>query len=553
MESSKTNPYVVSLLFDKKLIDLGKWPEDIYSEIEEWNEITDYEMQKTKAAFLISDLILKILGEDCSSKGKIRVKRLGNALASFEQIIISTRGLERKFYRDHLNHIIRVALLARAIGQKSPFNLSLKDLDELVLASLFHDVAYPLSNISQSVRYSVKAIKNCYNVASGTSLLPKIKFNLELDRPLFSSPEVLREFKTKLEKLDHGALSSLEFISYLKQNGDPVRKYQEVVKAIAFHHPPGIKKIDSLQEKILSILILADELQDWGRPVGHVTYFSFLPKIQKFKLEDFVLRGEYYTRNIPGFSTLKQVYGKTPNLTRIQLPQDFDFNLRFSSGNFNEVKLQNVQNSLQVLFNKCRELESSLFHPSYFDKLYENNSVFEKEYYGKSFPKKVKLKLFDLLNINRLPSHSPFQKLRLFLNDDVEEALLTDISISDIEYFQFQSSSSGLIKLEIMSKSNSIFQGEIKSIHDPEVLDLAMLLLSEIRFFNVCVQKIARFRTENYPIKIGFEGFPKNKDIIEVTKETGEISLHHYVKLLVRLRNCIFNEGVFLFEISGST
>lgn len=155
---SKQNPFVVSLLFDKKIIELGNWPENICSEIEDWNEITDCEMQKTKAASLMSDLILKILGEDCSSKGRMRSKRLSNALTSLEQITISTRGLARKFYRDHLNHTIRVALLGRAIGQKSPFNLSSQDLDKLVLASLFHDVAYPLADIDQSIRSSINEI-----------------------------------------------------------------------------------------------------------------------------------------------------------------------------------------------------------------------------------------------------------------------------------------------------------------------------------------------------------------------------------------------------------
>jgi hypothetical protein len=555
MERANMNSYVVSLLFDKKLIDMGKWPEDIYPEIEEWNEITDYAMQKTKAAFLIRNLVLKTLGQDCSSKGKIRVKRLGNALANFEQIIISTRGLERKFYRDHLNHLIRVALLARAIGQKSPFNLPYQDSDKLVLASLFHDVAYPLSNIGQGVRFSVRAIKDCYNIASGASLIPEIKFKLELEK--FSSllPKLLCEYKTRLKELDHGTLSSLEFISYLEQSEKLFEKYMEVIKAIAFHHPPNIERINSMQEKILSILILADELQDWGRPVGHLTYISFMPKIEKFKLDDYVLQGEYYAKNIPGFSTLRQVHGKTPNLKRIQLPKDFDFNLKFFPGDFNELDLQKVQRTLQVLFNKCRELEGSLFHPPHFKKLYENNSVFEKEYYGRPIPKKAKLKLYELLKDKELSLRSPFENLRLFFDDVIKELLITSGSISTAKHFQFRSSSSGFIKLELVSESNDIFQGEIKSIHDPEVLDLVMSLLSEIRFFNICVQKIAKFQATKYPIKIGFEGFPRNGDLTRVSKETQEteINLRHCSELLRKLRDCIFNEGIFFFKTSERT
>ncbi len=224
------------------------------------------------------------------------------------------------------------------------------------------------------------------------------------------------------------------------------------------------------------------------------------------------------------------------------------FYLKFSFDNFKEVNLQEVENSLQVLFNKSRELESSLFDPSRFNKLYKNNSVFEKEYYGESIPKKVKLKLFQLLSNSGLPSHSPFQDFRLFLNDAIEELLITHIGIRDVKHFQFRSSSSGFVKLELVSKLKGTFAGEIKSIHDPEVLGLATLLLSEIRFFNICIQKIANFRAEKYPIEIGFEGFPKNKDITEVAEETKEMKLCHYSKLLIKLRNCIFNDGIFYFK-----
>jgi hypothetical protein len=544
-EISKQDPFVISLLFDKKIIELGKWPESICSEIEDWNEITDYEMQKTKAASLMSNLILKILGEDCSSKGKMRSKRLGNALAILEQITTSTRGLARKFYRDHLNHTIRVALLGRAIGQKSPFNLSSQDLDKLVLASLFHDVAYPLADIDQSIRFSIKAIKDCYNIASEALLTAEKE--LRFDREKFSSlpPEILQEYKTK--EFDHGILSALEFTSYLKQDENLIKKYKKVIRAIAFHSSFGIRKISASKEKILSVLILADELQDWGRPSSGSDVFSFIPKIEKFRLDDFMLQGEYKTKNIAEFSILKQICGKAPNLTRIKLPKNFNFSITFPLDNFDEIGLQKVEKSLGKLFKKCVESEKSLFLPSHFRKLYQSKSVFESEYYGKSIPRRIKLDLAASLGSDKL--FFPCYDFRLFFNDVTKELFITGSKINEIKHFQFKSSSSGFIRLKLLSKSGET-EGGIKSVYDNEVLDLAMRLLSEIRFFNICVQKIAKFRTKEYPVDIGMEGFPTKKDIETAEKETKETKLYEHFNLLVKLRDSIRNDDLFFFQES---
>jgi HD superfamily phosphodiesterase len=544
-EISKQNPFVVSLLFDKKIIELGKWPEDICSEIEDWNEITDYEMQKTKAASLMSDLILKILGEDCSSKGRMRSKRLGNALTSLEQITISTRGLARKFYRDHLNHTIRVALLSRAIGQKSPFNLSSQDLNKLVMASLFHDVAYPLAEIDQSIRFSINAIKDCYNIASGALLTAERKLRFDEEKFSSLSPEILQEYKTK--EFDHGILSALEFTSYLKQDENLIKKYEKVIRAIAFHSCLGIKKISASKEKILSVLILADELQDWGRPSGGSGVFSFIPKIEKFRLDDFVLQGEYKTKNITGFSTLKQICGKAPSLKRIKLPKNFDFSITFPLDNFDEIGLQKAEKSLGKLFKKSVELESSLFLSSHFRKLYQNNSVFESEYYGKSIPKRIKLNL--AASLGRDKPFFPCCDFRLFFNDVTKELFIISANINEIRHFQFGSSPSGFIGLRLLSKSGEI-EGWIKSVYDNQVLDLALRLLSEIRFFNVCVQKIAKFRTKEYPVDIGMEGFPMKKDIQTAEKEAEETGLHEHFNLLVKLRDSIRNGDIFFFQES---
>jgi hypothetical protein len=260
-----------------------------------------------------------------------------------------------------------------------------------------------------------------------------------------------------------------------------------------------------------------------------------------------VLQGEYKTKNITGFSTLKQICGKAPSLKRIKLPKNFDFSITFPLDNFDEIGLQKAEKSLGKLFKKSVELESSLFLSSHFRKLYQNNSVFESEYYGKSIPKRIKLNL--AASLGRDKPFFPCCDFRLFFNDVTKELFIISANINEIRHFQFGSSPSGFIGLRLLSKSGEI-EGWIKSVYDNQVLDLALRLLSEIRFFNVCVQKIAKFRTKEYPVDIGMEGFPMKKDIQTAEKEAEETGLHEHFNLLVKLRDSIRNGDIFFFQES---
>jgi predicted HD phosphohydrolase len=530
--------YVKSLLFDKKLIELGEWDVEDRAEIEKWNETADYELQRGRAAQAISYLILRILDGHCNSSGKMRAKRLGSALADFEQILISARGLERKFYRDHLNHIIRVALLARAIGRKSPFNLSRKQLDQLVLACLFHDVGYPLSRIGQSFRTAVNAMKNCYNIASEASQTSDAK--LELDRKLLASVLSLKEsaIEPPLNELDHGLLGASEFMTYLK--GGHVNVYKDVIRAIAFHSPSFSMKAS---EKLLFILILADELQDWGRPINLVV----IPKIHDLTLDNNILKGEYNTKGVPNYSILKQIYSKSRNLGRLVSPRSFTFGLIFPAENLQMIDLKTFESNLQALFGHCIHLEKSLFAPQHFKKLYESNSQFERIYYGLSIPREVKTRLSYLLHTNTFTSHSFFESLHVFCNRSLGELLFSSDKVGEVRAFAFNSSRSNSIQLELLDDVSS-HKGIIKSIHDPEVHKLELALLAELRFHNICVQKITRFPSEPYPVEMGIEGFPDSKDVNSALNKVKGSKSFASLDCLRPIRDSIFNEGVFLFE-----
>jgi HD superfamily phosphohydrolase YqeK len=534
-------PYMQSLLFDKELIGLGRWHYNDREEIEQWNATTDYELQRTKAAHLITYLIQRILNVHCSSTGKIRARRLGKALANLEQILISSRNLEKKFYRDHLNHVIRVALLARAIGKKSPFNLSKADMDKLVLACLFHDVAYPLSEIGQSFRSTIRALKDCYNIASGISqghdigLIPNKK---SLVAVLAIEEKTINK---QLEELDHGLLSALEFISYLK--GNYLKNYKDVIRAIAFHDPSFGFETD---EKLLTILILADELQDWGRPVNR----TLMPKITNFRLKNNVLKGNFDTEKVSDYSVLRQIYSKSLNLSRIRLPTNYRFMLRFPLQNLTVINFKEFAMSLQTLYKKCIKLEERLFEPSFFKKLYEGNSMFENIYYGLSIPKEIKDKIHNLLDYGSISSSSPSTDYNILMNEDQSELLFVSSDIDKIDNFTFRSNPKDSIVLEI-TNSGIKHTGQLKSISDQKVNDLALFLIAEVRFYNICIQKIVKFESKPYPVEIGIEGFPNTGEISRLLKKVKKIGNSKLLEHLRPIRDSISDRGVFLFELTN--
>ena len=76
------------------------------------------------------------------------------------------------------------------------------------------------------------------------------------------------EYETAINSIkdfDHGLLSAFEFLTYLKNDVGIYDKYKSVITDIAYHTTWGKTPISS-ENKTLILLILCDEIQDWGRP-----------------------------------------------------------------------------------------------------------------------------------------------------------------------------------------------------------------------------------------------------------------------------------------------
>jgi len=537
--------FIRAATFDSQLLELGLWESTDKELFEEWAGTGDFRLKKTLAARLISHLILRLLASDCSVTGRIRANRIGATLSQFEQLLESTRGLENKFYRDHLDHALRVALFARALGRKAPFSLPNDVLNRLVLACLFHDVAYPLSESTRILESTVMAMKRCYLSAKRLPPypIPKLIPNVDILSSLLGVSKNL--VRNQLKKLDHGLLSAAEFFSYLIAKKNCYRRYSEVLRAIAFHGSTFTNKIDFSKNMLSAILVLSDEFQDWGRPTINESEAA-IPRIDGFRLDDYFLEGCFQSKS-SSFSALKQVCGKIRNLSRLGLPPTFRLHWTFPLSNLCPVDFGTSEHLLQMLFVKTRNLRKDFCDCVESRYLHEDQPVFETMYYGISVPRRIKERIFCLLDEEKLPSRSPLSSLYTFLNTALEEIVFVRRPVKKIFCVEFSVSDDGRVVLLLNDHKREV-PVKIFSMSEKETRDLACALVTEMRFLNICFLYLTtKSGTEIFGDAFR-ESFPSEKDLRQWSSRIRELKNWREYMLYQNIRNCILREAVFVFK-----
>ena len=265
------------------------------------------------------------------------------ALPDLEAFLYSTST--KKFYRDHTEHALRVAvlgdfLLEKDVGQ-GPLGGLISDLTDLDknqlkdkfwwITGLIHDIGYPLGKMTTAVNYSlINQLLKCYPtldlefapieislawngqqeeylkiIEEGLSIEARklIRKGAGFDIQNISAQKTqvfLQKSKGHPEyeyenpvKLDHGVISAL---SLLKGLGTPeeIKKNDEfygyilVAKAIALHNfKVSLKDYIFKEQPLTFFLMLIDELQEWGRPIPiqvRDTYFT--TELEKVTLLD---------------------------------------------------------------------------------------------------------------------------------------------------------------------------------------------------------------------------------------------------------------------------
>ena len=268
------------------------------------------------------------------------------ALPDLEAFLYSTSV--KKYYRDHTEHALRVAvlgdfLLEQDLGQGTLEGLisELTELDKKLLkdkfwwiTGLIHDIGYPLGKMTTAVNYSlVNQLLKCYPTID----LEFIPFEIKLawkgkqeeyleileeglskearalirkgagfrgsklttsDTQVFlTRPDGHPEYKFKDPvELDHGVISALSLLRGIGtpqeiRNNDENIGYVKVARAIALHNfKAQLKDYVFEKQPLAFFLMLIDELQEWGRPIPvqiRDTYFT--TELQKVTLLDELL------------------------------------------------------------------------------------------------------------------------------------------------------------------------------------------------------------------------------------------------------------------------
>lgn len=311
--------------FDAQLITLGEWSLDDRRILNRWLEQPDAETKGRVAAEVIAYYASEYLKNDISMEGRIRIKKLRNVASLLEQLVFTTRELDEKFYRDHINHMLKVALLAKAIARKKPFCLSDSKLNALVIACVFHDIAYPLSECGRIFNKTLDSLKDCFSTAELfiNELVKDSKVDIETLALITGEKE--DRLRTALREMNHGLLSAIELKASLR-NEKSVEKYSDAIRAIALHDSDFRTSIDVIDDPLVGLLIISDELQDWGRPTDQSV--AVIPRIEDFEVLDGHLSGVFNAKQNGNFSILKQISSKMNNLGRLSVDSNrlkFDF------------------------------------------------------------------------------------------------------------------------------------------------------------------------------------------------------------------------------------
>ena len=265
------------------------------------------------------------------------------ALPDLEAFLYSTSV--KKYYRDHTEHALRVAvlgdfLLEQDFGQGSLEGLisELTELDKKLLKDKFwwiigllHDIGYPLGKMTTAVNYSlVNQLLKCYPTIDLEFIPFEINLAWKGDQEDYikiieeglskEARNLIREgagykvqditgknsrvflkqkeghpefnFKSKIN-LDHGVISALSLLRGLGtpqeiMDNDEYIGYILAARAMALHNFKAQLKDYVFEEQPLAFyLMLIDELQEWGRPIPiqiRDTYFT--TELEKVSLLD---------------------------------------------------------------------------------------------------------------------------------------------------------------------------------------------------------------------------------------------------------------------------
>jgi len=451
----------------------------------------------------------------------------------FEDLLYTTRGgIAKKFYRDHLNHMLRVALLSRSIARNvTCLGFNDEEIRMLTIAALMHDVAYPLAEGFNMLADMTSAMGECYsslNFPKGEPIF-NITNVLELFENLSIGTRVpsVKEVACSLEKYNHGLIGALEFLSYVNDR----QKYGPVIEAIAFHDSDFTFRVPVFEKKILAVLILSDEMQDWGRPVSFEEEPA-IAEIKNFFIGKDKVQGCFDLSGEPTISPFRQVYSKSRNISRIKMGKvNFTIQLSFLLPKYRKFEYRRFETLLQSVYD---------YHPKMM-KLPEGISgeLFLENYYGARLPDEERREIIQALSQRKLTTSSLFSTAPLHIDETRLEVLHIPRDLGKLQEVLIRNKN-GIFNLELKGEKDSEI-GFLSSQEEVPGLKFCERIVGEMLIFHSLLADIRK--TELAPIAFYFT----KADVRNILNQSGISFEEEMINNITSIHKCLQNKGFFSF------
>ena len=529
-----------SIVFDTNLLSKGCWTDEEKKLIEKWIKEDGFEEKRAVASKVISHMIKMLLGKDCSRDGSIRSKRLGEMLQHFEDLLATTKGgIAKKFYRDHLNHLLRVMLLANAIGKHvKSFSLSENEIRVVTLTGLIHDVAYPLSESYQILNETTKAITKCYESLSFPQFLVSCDMEkvTRLIQTLNLKKTPISFFGPFLNNFNHGLMGAIEFLDYI--NPRKQGKYTQLLRAMVFHDPALPVPQFMRNNPLLLVLVLGDEMQDWGRPAG-LEREPAISEIDDFQIGSSAIHGIFQWKDSVDVSPLRQISAKVTNFRRLVWPTSLKICMIFKLLEYNLFDSRLYEEAVVDVVKYCMEERPDAIES--FNASWKKNKELFRSFYGNTLPEEDNLTRYLL---QKRPGNQ--RQKSIYFSNERKEILQIDRVLGKLDNIRLEIDSGDIT--QVLHGKVETCTGSLYCQSEGEARQLVEDFTARLIVFHGLSSRVAsegsEGLTKHYPypsqklVEKAMQTMGLNKEVSEITAT------------LRGLRRCLAEEGFFSF-ISG--
>jgi hypothetical protein len=266
--------------FDRQLVAAAPLSESDESMLTDWLQGGGF-VNPLVACRYLATVLQETLGPWLNDDTAGFLDRFPTQLANLQSMVESDADRRGKFYRDHLDHAVRVSLTARWIaeiatsGDESATRLA-------ALGGLLHDFA-SLLPASSAVSGIQQAASDVYPGLFRRMLqrFQRVRVEAASSAMLYVGSlglDLMIDFRQLEERWDELVLNhALQAPYHLQQlaastegGAEVLRRFRPALQAIAVHDSavPLRNPIVAEAWPIIASVIIADELQEWGRPVS---------------------------------------------------------------------------------------------------------------------------------------------------------------------------------------------------------------------------------------------------------------------------------------------